>query len=266
MQLTDIDGGQVTDDDDSGTVVCVIVHAPTRTELADAARSCLAHASQIVGTDWADSAGRAELGRRVSTGVLSLDGGVRVSRGHVLALGVDSDRAHVSAGVEQVEQSPMTDVVVDSLATLGKNHAEIQDRVDTLVNAGVTLHLNDTAAEINSDSADALLGGLRSLDKAGVELQREAKVQDVRDWADGIDRDRGRAPLGFAYDDSGTVVPGEDYDEVRGVLSMVLDDSPDGLSKRRAAERLGVADRTIGRALDNLDRYGLEEEGEDIEE
>ena len=88
----------------------------------------------------------------------------------------------------------------------------------------------------------------------------------ARDWADGIDRDRGRAPLGFTYNNSGTVVPGENYDEVRAVLSMVLDDSPESLSKRKAAERLDVAPRTVGRALDHLDRYGLEDSNGDTDE
>lgn len=111
-----------------------------------------------------------------------------------------------------------------------------------------------------------MLGVLDLLDESGVELQRAAEIRDVRDWLNGRSLpDRGRAPLGFTYDD-GEVVPGENYDEVRAVLSMVLDDSPDGLSKRKAAERLGVAPRTVGRALDNLARYGLDDGEGDTEE
>jgi len=266
MQLTDIDGGQISEDDADGPVVCVIVHEPTRRELADATRSCLAHASQLISSDWTDSADRAELGRLIATGEYPLDGTVKRKQGHGLAVGVDPDRGHVAEAVAAVEQSQVTDVIVNNLVTLGESHAEIRERVDVLVSDGATLHLNDTGAMIDSDSADALLGVLDSLDRGGVELQRAAAVRDVQAWCDGIDRDRGRAPLGFTYDDSGTVVPGDNIDEVRGVLSMVLDDSDEGLSRRRAAERLDVAARTIGRALDNLERYGLEEEEGDTGE
>jgi len=264
MQLTDIDSGQVSDEGDTGSVACVIVHEPTRKELAASVRSCLQHAMQLVSADFAPSVERAKLARAIASGEFELDGAVKISRGHGLVLGTDPDRAHVDAGVTAVDSNPVTHVVVNNLAALGETHAEVRDRVDVLVRDGAELHLNDVAAEIDSDSADAVLGVLESLDKAGVELQREAEVQDVRDWLD--DRslpDRGRAPLGFEYDD-GELVTAEDYDEVRAVLSMARA-GPDGdreLSKRKAAERLGVADRTIGRALDNAGRYGLEDTGE----
>lgn len=262
MQLTDIEGGQITEDDADGPVVCVIVHEPTRRELADATRSCLAHASQIISSDWTDSADRAELGRLIATGEYPLDATVKRKHGHGLVVGVDPDREHVAEGVAAVDRTSVTDVIVNNLVALGESHAEIRDQVDVLVRGGASLHLNDTGAEIDSGNCDALLGGLISLDKAGVELQRAAEVQDVRDWLDNRSLpDRGRAPLGFEYVD-GELVTAENFDEVRAVLSMARA-GPDGereLSKRKAADRLGVAPRTVGRALDNLDRYGLEEE------
>jgi hypothetical protein len=260
MQLTDIDGGQITEDDADGPVVCVIVHEPTRRELADTTRSCLAHASQIISSDWTDSADRAELGRLIATGEYPLDGTVKRKRGHGLAVGVDPGRGHVAEAVTAVEQSQVTDVIVNNLVALGESHAEIRERVDVLVSEDAALHLNDTGVVIDSDSADAVSGVLDSLDRGDIELQRAAKVQDVRDWLGSKELpDRGRAPLGFTYDD-GELVTAENYDEVRAVLSMVRDDDPDSLSRRKAAERLDVAPRTVGRALDNLDRYGLEED------
>jgi DNA invertase Pin-like site-specific DNA recombinase len=183
-----------------------------------------------------------------------------------LVFGINSDREHVDAGVADVDRGPVTDVVVDSIETLGETHSEIRDRLDTIVESGADLHLNDTGVVIDSETGKSVLGVLDSLDRGGVELQRAAKVQDVRDWLGSKDLpSRGRAPLGFTYDD-GEVVTAENYDDVRAVLSLVLDDSPDGLSKRKAAEKLGVAPRTIGRALDNLGRYGLEEEEGDSRE
>lgn len=266
LRLTDIDniGDSDTDTDDDSDVdkCCVIVHEPTRKELASAVRSCLAHANQIVNAGKVDAATRADYGHQIASGKIDLpDRAFPIALGGI-AMGIDPERLHVANGVSVSEtEDDIRHVVVDSIDTLGESHEEIRDNVETLVSAGVTVHLNDVAAEIDSDSA-GVLGVLESLDKAGPELQREAAIRDVRVWCDGIDRDRGRAPLGFTYDDSGTVVPGDDYDEVRAVLSMVHDDHPDSLSKRKGAERLGVADRTIGRALDNLDRYGLEGEGD----
>ncbi|MDL0128061.1 hypothetical protein PNP84_08020 [Halobacterium salinarum] len=261
--MTDIDslGDSDTDGDSEVDKCCVIVHQPTRKELAQSVRSCLAHANQIVDTGDIDSATRADYGHQIASGKIELpDRAFPIDVGGI-AMGIDPERRHVVNGVSVSEKTDdIRHVVVDSIETLGKGHEEIRDRVETLINSGVTLHLNDVAAEIDSDSADAVLGVLESLDKSGPELQREAAIRDVRRWCDGLDRDRGRAPLGFTYDDSGKVVPGDDYDEVRAVLSMVHDDHPDSLSKRKGAERLGVAPRTVGRALDNLDRYVLEED------
>lgn len=258
MQLTEIDGGQDTGEKDSGSVVCVIVHEPTRKELARSVRSCLQHGVQLTSSDFAPSASRAKLARDIASGEAKLDSELKVSIGHGLVMGIDPDRAHVATGVAEVELSPVTHVVVNNLAALGESHAEIRDRVGTIVDGqSAELHLNDTGAVIDSETSKSVLRVLDSLDKAGVELQREASVRDVQGWLD--DRslpDRGRAPLGFEYSD-GEVVPGENYDDVRSVLTMVLDKSPDGLSKRKAAEKLGVAPRTVGRAMDNLDRYGL---------
>lgn len=262
MTLADIDN--IDDTDSDGDKYCVIVHQPTRRELGDASRSCLAHANQIVDGRGVDSTDRAKAGRNITTGEL-YDRAVPITGGGI-AVGVDREPI-VTNGVSVSEKTDdIRHVVVDSLNTLGEDHAEIRDRVETLVSAGVTVYLNDTAAEIDSANCDALLAGLLSLDKAGVELQREAEVQDVRDWIGSKELpDRGRAPLGFEYVD-GELVTAENYDEVRAVLSLARAD-PDGdreLSKRKAADRLGVAPRTIGRALDNLARYGLE--GEDTEE
>lgn len=109
---------------------------------------------------------------------------------------------------------------------------------------------------IDSDSADAVMGVLDSLDTGGVELQSAAAVRDVHDWLDGKDtHSHGRLPLGFDKVD-GELVPAGNIDDVRAVLSM--NPGPEGdISKREAADRLGVSTRTINRALDNLDRYGL---------
>ncbi|WP_134670443.1 hypothetical protein [Halorussus marinus] len=255
MVLADIDG-PVTEENDSESIVCIIVHAPTRKELAQAVRSCLQHGVQLASSDFAPSVSRAKFQRKIASGEFELDDEVKTSLGNKLVLGIDSDRAHVEAGVAEIERNPVTHVVVNRIGALGSSHAEIRDRAEKIVESA-ELHLNDTGIVIDSGNSKSVLRVLKSLDKAGPELQREASIRDVRDWLDGQDTpDRGRAPLGFRYFD-GEMVTTEEYDHIRSVLSMVLNEGPDKLSKRKAAKRLDTSARTIGRALDNADRYGL---------
>ncbi|MFB6178245.1 MAG: helix-turn-helix domain-containing protein [Halorientalis sp.] len=263
MELTDIGTGTDADSESADERYLVIAHHPTRRALADAVRSCLAHANQIVDEGGVDAARRARYSRLIASGDLPLnDDGFTVPGGG-FACGIE-DRQCVRHAVRVVETNDdMRHVVVDNLATFGETQAEVRDHIETIVQSGAELHVNDTGVVIDSDSADEVLGVLDSLDRGGVNLQRAATVRDVRAWID--DRslpDRGRAPLGFEYVD-GELVTADEFDEVRGVLLMVLDESPDGLSKRKAAERLGCAPRTVGRALDNLDRYGLEDHTEE---
>lgn len=148
-------------------------------------------------SDWAAAADRAEIERRIATGDFPLDGEVRTKHGHGLVFGINSDREHVDAGVADVDRGPVTDVVIDSIETLGETHLEIRDSVDTIVESGADLHLNDTRVVIDSGSSKSVLGVLDSLNRGGVELQRAAKIQDVRDWLASKDlTGRGRAPLG----------------------------------------------------------------------
>lgn len=64
----------------------------------------------------------------------------------------------------------------------------------------------------------------------------------------------GRPPLGFEVSE-GHLVQGADYGRTVAVLRLVQQGD---LSKRSAADELGVSRRTINRCLDNPDRYGLD--------
>jgi hypothetical protein len=98
---------------------------------------------------------------------------------------------------------------------------------------------------------------LDGLDNAGLELQRRADVRDVQRWLPETAQ-AGRPPLGYEKVD-GELVPGPNIEDVRAVISMRLNED---INKREAADRLGVSPRTIGRAVDNCERYGLEDTGE----
>lgn len=63
----------------------------------------------------------------------------------------------------------------------------------------------------------------------------------------------GRPPLGFDVED-GHLVESDRYGEVVAVLRLVRDGK---LSKRAGADELDTSRRTIGRCLDNRERYGL---------
>lgn len=67
------------------------------------------------------------------------------------------------------------------------------------------------------------------------------------------DYHHGRPPLGFEKDD-GQLIEGENYDQVCAVLDMVAKEE---MSKRAAARELDTSRRTVTRALDRPDLYGL---------
>lgn len=63
----------------------------------------------------------------------------------------------------------------------------------------------------------------------------------------------GRPPLGFDVE-NGHLVESDRYGQVVAVLRLVRDGK---LSKSAGADELGTSRRTIGRCLDNRERYGL---------
>jgi hypothetical protein len=77
-------------------------------------------------------------------------------------------------------------------------------------------------------------------------------IDDVTERRAGVGEEwSGRPPLGFEVQ-AGQLVRSENYEQVANVLRAV--DNGD-LSKRAAADELDTSRRTIGRALDNRERY-----------
>ncbi|MFC7073023.1 hypothetical protein ACFQJ7_12860 [Halovenus rubra] len=148
---------------------------------------------------------------------------------------------------------------VDSFVSFGRTHGVIADRIRELVEGDVEVHVVSQGFDINRENCEHVLGVLDGLDAAGLELQRRADVRDVQRWLPETAQ-AGRPPLGYEKVD-GELVPGPNIEDVRAVISMRLNED---INKREAADRLGVSPRTIGRAVDNCERYGLE--GEDTEE
>lgn len=146
-------------------------------------------------------------------------------------------------------------IYISNFDQLGMNTRVLLDRIEAILSHGTSLYLVDAQSVIHPEStvSHVLLSLLRMLDRASVEIQREAAVQDLRKWMDDISHD-GRPPLGFHVED-GELRPDDNFDEVRSVLTLVESGE---LSNRKAADRLGCSPRTITRALDRPEMYGLD--------
>ncbi|MDZ5810568.1 hypothetical protein U4E84_04290 [Halorubrum sp. AD140] len=170
------------------------------------------------------------------------------------------DGSNADGAIQVALRDDIPHLFVYNFSVFGQSPGVISDRIREATDAGITVHIVSRGFDVNDENVGTVLTVLYGLDETGLELQREAEMRDVQAWTGGFSQDRGRASLGFTYDD-GEVVPGENFDEVRAVLAMVLDDSPDGLSRRQAAERLDASPRTISRAIEERpDRYGLTKE------
>jgi DNA invertase Pin-like site-specific DNA recombinase len=262
LTLTDIRAGTGRTDSDDPEFI-VVVHRPSRGELSDPIRCAIAVAGKITGVDTLDVSERARLAHGIAAGDIEIGERAEKIRGGGLAAGVTRDSVDSALSVAGATES-IEHVVVDNIATFGQEVGVIRSRAQRVVDAGATLHLVEEGVDITPDNADTVLGVLGGLDTSGIELERETRVQDVQEWLDET-KARGRPPLGFENKD-GERIPAENYDEVRSVLSMWPGSGLGEISKRKAADRLGVSTRTITRAMDNIERYGLRPPAEGPEE
>lgn len=173
--------------------------------------------------------------------------------------GTDTDRSGYRDLLEAVADGRHDRVVVHSVSRVSRSLRDFDRTVEHIVEE------NDTALHIISEGFDLVPGEDDPYQRAmlqilGVFAELEAEMAQTR-TKEGIrtrmqndDYHHGPAPLGFRKDD-GYLVEAENIDRVRAVLDMVADDE---LSKRKAARELDTSRRTIGRALQRPDLYGLE--------
>lgn len=147
-------------------------------------------------------------------------------------------------------------IVVNSISRLARSIRDLDKTVDRAVSEGVEVHIISESMVINGDSDPYQTAMLRLL---GVfaELEAEITQQRVREGIqqrmENEEYHHGPAPLGFRKND-GRLIESGNYDHVRVVLEMVRDGD---LSKRKASTELDTSRRTIGRALDRKELYGL---------
>ncbi|WP_257297447.1 helix-turn-helix domain-containing protein [Haloarchaeobius sp. FL176] len=251
----DTDDGDGEGDTAGETFVAVVTGA-TWSEVDDSLRQVLA-ATRVIADSGLGAAERDKFVRRVVNQEVDIPALVRGENNGRVGVGRSADNAKIAGAVGYVTSHDIPHFFVNNLVTLGESPGEIADRVRELVDAGVEVHVVSQGFDITEDNVDAVLGVLDGLDAAGLELQRRSDVRDVQRWLPETAQ-AGRPPLGYEKVD-GELVPGPNIEDVRAVISMRLHED---INKRQAADRLGVSPRTITRAEENADRYGLEGEGD----
>jgi len=255
LEITDIDtdNGERGQETAEETFIAVAT-AETWSAQADALREVLAAVDAITNTDLGASERESIVPRIINRDVILP---TNIGPGMV-AVGSSPGGININSAIEAMTSGGYVHLVIDDFASLGDSVTVIADRVSEIVEAGVTVHIVSQGIDVDRENADTVLGVLNGLDKTGLELQRRVDIRDIRDWLPETDR-AGRPPLGFEKDD-GELVPSPQMDEVRAVLSLRLNED---ISQRKAAKRLGVSPRTINRAMDNLDRYGIEDSADE---
>lgn len=260
--MTQVDITQFDTDDDgdtAGETFVAVVTGATWSEVDDSLRQVLA-ATTTIADSGLGAAERDKIVRRFAdAGEMGVNTTVGDGGTGRVGVGRSPGGVGIDAAIGYATRSETPHFVVDNFATIGESHGAIADRVRELVDGGVEVHVVSQAFDIDSANCEHVLGVLDGLDAAGLEMQRRADVRDVQRWLPDAAQ-AGRPALGFTKID-GESVPGPRFDEVRAVVSLRLNED---IPKQKAAERLGVSPRTIGRAVDNAGRYGLE--GEDSEE
>ncbi|MFP4627191.1 MAG: recombinase family protein [Natronomonas sp.] len=171
--------------------------------------------------------------------------------------GTNVDRSGYQDMMADAEDGDLDAVVVLSISRICRSISDLERTASRLEAAGVELHIINEGLTLRPDESDPYQTALFQL--LGVFAELEANMAQQR-TKEGIaarqehdDYHHGPAPLGFAKDD-GRLVEKPDYHDVVATLDSVQKGE---LSKRKAAERLGCARKTIGRALDRAHLYGL---------
>ncbi|RZV10473.1 hypothetical protein BDK88_1640 [Natrinema hispanicum] len=259
---TEADTG-VRSDNETVPRFLAVATAKARTSLADPIRAVLKYAAEREGSA-IDSRDRTEFVTDVTTG--TSQSAPVAAPGGIVTWSVRPDRSAVDAGLELLDDMEgFAVVVVDKIESLGATAADMEERASRILDSnGCDLVLLESGLrlEAESEAARAHIRTLAAVDRAGLEIQREATVSDLR--ARGVDLPSGgRAPLGFEWRD-GELVTSDRYSRVCSTLELVKErveaESNDvGISKGKAARRLDTSHRTINRCFDDRpDLYGLD--------
>ena len=171
--------------------------------------------------------------------------------------GTNTERSDYQQMMADAEDGEIDAVVVHSISRICRSISDLERTASRLQDAGVELHIISEGLTLRPDESDPYQTALFQL--LGVFAELEANMAQQR-TKEGIaarqqneDYHHGPAPIGFEKND-GLLVEDENYHAVVSALEMV---EKGELSKRKAAQRLDTSRKTIGRALERSDLYGL---------
>ena len=169
--------------------------------------------------------------------------------------GTDTERSGYQEMVDSLEE--LDAVVCKSVSRISRSIRDLDRTVERFESAGTELHIIDEGLQIRPDDDDPFQRAVLQLLGVFAELEANMAQQRTRE---GIaarmaneEYHHGPAPLGFEKDD-GRLVESDNYDRVTTVLEMV---SKGQMSKRKASFELETSRRTVGRALERGELYGL---------
>lgn len=169
--------------------------------------------------------------------------------------GTDTDRSGLRSLLEDVDDYDA--VVVNSVSRISRSIRDLDDTVTEIVDeGGAELHIISEGLQMTGEDdpyQKALMQMLGVFAELEAEMTRQRVREGIRTRMENEEYHHGPAPLGFEKDD-GYLIEAGNFDRVRSVLEIV---QADELSKRKAARELDTSRRTINRALDRADLYGI---------
>lgn len=171
--------------------------------------------------------------------------------------GTDTARDGYKELMADVEAGEVDRVVVNSVSRISRSIRDLDKTVERVVDdSDAELHIISEGLRMTGES-DPYQKAMLQLLGVFAELEAEMTRQRVREGIaarqNNEEYHHGRPPLGFTKRD-GQLVQQENYDQVVTVLELVQRDE---MSKRKAATELDTSRRTINRALERSELYGL---------
>jgi DNA invertase Pin-like site-specific DNA recombinase len=171
--------------------------------------------------------------------------------------GTDTDRSGYRELIDAIEGGSIDAVVVHEISRLARSLQDLKRTVSRVTDHGVKIHLVRDELCFGDGKEQPMHRLQMQMLGAFAEWQARVKQMNTRE---GIAARRteenyhhGPAPLGFRRDD-GQLIETDHCRDIVAILDIVQKDE---LSKRKAANRLGCARSTAGRALERTDLYGL---------
>jgi len=212
-----------------------------------------------LGADLEDNTSPAIIAEHAEANAISLPADFNNVRVYVdKSTGTDTNRSGFRDMMDDVRAGQLDSVVVHSVSRLARSIRDLEQTTDEVVEENNTsLHIISEGFQLEAGENDPYQRAMFQLLGVFAELEAEMtkrRIQEgIQTRMENDDYHHGPAPLGFDKED-GYLIEANNHDRVRTVLELVQNDE---LSKRKAARELDTSRRTINRALDRAELYGL---------